>query len=749
MTTGCRSAGTAGPVCLLRRIAPLVAVAALHIGLPLAAQEAYVAQRLTGPIELDGRVDETAWLAIEPLPVVAQTPTFGGEPSEATDIRIAYDDQYLYISGVLHDSDPNGVRATSFRRNDGSFSNDWLAVVVDGYRDRENGLVFGVTPAGVRTDAEFPADATGGGNFAWNAFWDGAAHQTESGWSAEIRIPFTSLPFQADETGRAVMGITVWRNIARKNERITWPAIEPRWGLLSMLKASQTADVVFEGIVPRRAAYVTPYLLGGGERTPHLPAGATSYTTLGDRVNEVGLDVKYGITSNLTLDLTLNTDFAQVEADDQEINLSRFSLFFPERRLFFQERAGVFQFTTGDQDRLFHSRTIGLVEGQPTRIYGGGRVVGRVGEWDVGLLDMQTATLDGSSENVGVMRLRRRLHNPSSYAGGMVTSRLGPDGSYNVAYGLDMIVHLTGQDYLTVNWAQTYADLDPAGTGPLERGLGRVQLERRGLDGLGFSLAASRAGARYDPALGFLRRRDFTRLGDGVSYGWRAPDESSVLRHRLTLAGVGFLRNEGLELESMEIGPQWSLEMKSSRVWSASATLREERLRQGFRVGDATIPAGDHRFADARLAHTQPLGSQLRGTVALEGGSFYDGRRAGISVMPTWSVSRHLEMTGAYLVNRIRFDQRDEAFTAQVARLRALVMLDAHLSTAVFAQYNSAANLVSLNARLRYNRREGQDLYIVYNEGINSDRHGFDPILPTSAGRALLVKYSHTLPFAW
>ncbi|CAN5636639.1 hypothetical protein BH23GEM3_BH23GEM3_02720 [soil metagenome] len=739
---------TAGP---LAAQANAPADASRHVGTRPGAAAPLVATRLSSPLRLDGRVDEAAWLAIEPLRAVMSSPTFGAEPSERTEFRIAYDEDYLYISGVLHDREPDGIRATTLRRDDGSLSNDWFAVTIDGYRDRENALIFGVTPAGVRTDLEAPNDAEGALNLAWNAFWDADVSRTETGWSAEIRIPFTTLPYQPDETGQVTMGITVWRNIGRKSEVISWPAIEPLWSN-PVAKASQTGDVVLQGLSRRRVVYTTPYLLAGGSRTPRLPVGGTRWAAASEGVSEAGLDVKVGLTANLTLDLTVNTDFAQVEADDQAVNLTRFSLFFPERRLFFQERAGVFAFETGDSDRLFYSRRVGLLNGQPARIYGGARIVGRVGEWDVGALNMQTAAAGNATQNVGTLRLRRRLHNASSYAGGMLTTLVGDDGRHNVAAGLDVTLNVSGQNFLSVNLARSWSDEDPSGMELADRGLGRVRLERRGLDGFGMDLAASRVGSRYDPALGFLQRRDFTRIGDAVGWGWRAGKDSPVLRHRLALRGRSFFRNDDFTLESLEAGPEWTLDMKSTRRWVASASLREERVTRPFGFAGASVPVGDHRWAEGRLAYTQPNGALLRGTLSIEGGRFYDGHRIGFSAAPTWSASRHLELNGLYQASRVTFAERPagaEQALIQVARVRARMMFSGALSTAFFVQYTSAADLVTLNARLRYNRREGQDLYLVFNDGLNTERAAVEPGLPLSAGRTLLLKYSHAVPFGW
>jgi hypothetical protein len=192
--------------------------------------------------------------------------------------------------------------------------------------------------------------------------------------------------------------------------------------------------------------------------------------------------------------------------------------------------------------------------------------------------------------------------------------------------------------------------------------------------------------------------------------------------------------------------------MKSGRRWVASTSLRDERVTRPFGFAGASVPAGDYRWVEGRLAHTQPGGALLRGTLAVEGGRFYDGHRIGFSAAPIWSPSRHLELNGLYQASRITFDERPagaEQVLVQVARLRARVMFSGALSTAFFVQYTSAADLVTLNARLRYNRREGQDFYLVYNDGLNTERAAFDPGLPLSAGRTFLLKYSHAVPFGW
>jgi hypothetical protein len=730
----------------------------------------FVVPRLTGPITLDGSVDEPAWEAIPPLPVTMHLPTFGAEPTERTEIRVAYDDRYIYLSCRNYDSDPAGIQAPTLRRDGSSLTNDWCVLQLDTFNDKETGLAFGTTPAGIRTDVVWPNDGESSGNFSWNTFWDAAVSRDDHGWYAEIRVPLSSLRFQ-ERDGQVVMGVSAWRGIARKNEYVTFPAIDNRWGGFAVIKASQYRESVFHGIRPTRPVYVTPYLVAAGERIWEQPGQGLPYEPVRERQLEVGGDLKVPLASNLTLDLTVNTDFAQAEADDQQVNLSRFSLFFPEKRLFFQERGETFAFGIGGNERLFHSRRIGILDGSPVPILGGARLVGRVGEWDVGLLDMQTrSTALGPGENLGVVRLRRRVLNENSYLGGIVTTRIaGGDGGpaigasdRNILYGLDAIVRVFGQDYLTVNWAQSFdretgpadADGDLAsgvggGASPLDRAFARLFWERRGVDGFAYSLELARAGDVFEPGLGFLVRRDYSKAAASTRYGWRAGPGSPVLRHGFTLKGNAFTRNEDRSLETGELTASWDLALKSGHSVTAALTETRDHLRDGFSLsGDADVPAGDHRYLVAGLAYEAPGGRLVRTNANLMAGQFYDGSLVSLNLTPTWFASRHLELGGAYQVNRVAFPDRDQSFTSHVARLRTQVMLNPRVLATAFVQYNSAADRLSGNLRFRYNPSEGHDLYVVWNEQILTDLPGHGLVPPRSESRVLIVKYARTLTLA-
>ena len=718
-------------------------------GLASAQQAPLVLPRFEGELVLDGLPIEPGWRAVAPLPAIQYEPFAGEPPTEPTEFRFAYDDEYLYASLAAYDRDRSGIRANTLYR-DRLSGDDHFEFLLDTFNDNESAIVFTTTPAGIRRESAIINDASGGGladggwlNVDYNTYWDVETQITDEGWFAEVRIPFSSLRFQ-DDDGRVVMGLIVQRKIARRAERLVFPTVQPdvNW---AFLKPSRAQKVVMEGVFAKTPLYVTPYALSGIGQQSRLSQAGSHFYLEEDVKREVGLDVKYSVTNNLTLDLTANTDFAQAEADDQQVNLTRFSLFYPDKRQFFQERAGLFEFRTGGDSRLFHSRRIGLTDaGQPVRILGGARLVGKVGEWDLGLLDLQTAESHAlPSENFGVLRMRRKVLNAYSHAGGIVTSRVGNDGSYNLAYGLDGVLRIAGDDYLSLQWAYT-ADSDVTGLNALNGGLFRVAMERRRRAGFGYESSLLWSGPNYLPGIGFVQRRDFTLLDQRYGYTWMPGEESGLIWHTLQIRGAGFMRNGDGSIESAFIRPSWTF--STTTLASGQFDLEwqhEDLLRPFFLSPDAFVPAGTYGFIQAGAEYSMPRTNLFNAGIRVEGGSFFDGWQARLAFTPTWFVSQHLELGSTYELNRIRFPDRDQKFDAHVLRLRIGTALNTHLSTNAFVQFNSAADAVSANIRFRYNFREGNDLWIVVNEGLNTDTYG-TPTLPRIDNRTVLIKYTHT-----
>ncbi len=713
------------------------------------AQEPVPLTRLSSPVQLDGMSDEPAWQNVEPVPITVYTPTFQGPPTEHTEIRIGYDDGYLYLAGRLYDSDPNGVRANTLYRDQYS-GDDVFAVVLDTYNDHETAVWFATTPAGVRTDRSVSNDAEFTGGFPvnsdWNTYWDVATVQTEDGWFVEMRIPFSSLGFQ-DVSGRVVMGLITYRFIARKNERHLYPAIPPDWDM-GFAKPSQAQRVSLEGVRSSKPVYITPYVLGGSTRAAQLNGTQTGYAFDSDATYEAGVDLKYNPTTNLALDLTVNTDFAQVEADDQQINLTRFSLFFPEKRQFFQERSSVFDFNTGGISRLFHSRRIGLEAGEPIRIFGGARLVGRASGTDIGVLNMQTASVDGlPSENFGVARLRRQVFNPNSNIGALATTRVGDDGSYNVAVGVDGIVRVFGDEYITLKWASTFDAADPTGVSAFDRSRVMARWERQKASGFSYLADYVRSGPDYNPGMGFTLRRDFTFVQNALEYRWFLGANSPFRSVSVSDRALTYVRNNDRTAESASIVPSLEIEFKSGAELSLSVANSYESVLATFNLsGGPPVLPGNYWFHEPQLRFMLSGFRRFRGDLAVSGGSFYDGWRLSFQATPTWSLSRYLELSGEYFWNLVRFPDRDERFNAHLARLKIQAALNIHFSISTFLQYNSADDQASINARIRYHFREGNDLWLVYNEGFNTERNVLaGPQLPLSQARALMIKYTYTL----
>ena len=726
--------GLAGAVALLLSVAGTVQAQTPPQG-AAPAGAAVLLPRLSGEIELDGVVDEPAWNEIDPFPMTMYTPVFGGELTEATEIRIGHDDRFLYVSGRMWDSEPDQIRTNTFYRDQYS-GDDIIAVVIDSYNDHETAVWFVTNPAGVRQDRTVSNDAqfTSGMpmNADWNSHWDVATSRTEEGWFAEFRIPFSTLGFQA-AGGEVTMGLIVYRLVARKNERQLYPAIDPKWGGLGFAKPSQAQRVVLRDVHQSTPIYATPYSLAGFSRSPE----AGQY----DPTAEAGIDVKYSPTSNLALDMTANTDFAQVEADDQQINLTRFALFFPEKRQFFQERASTFDFNTGGFfNRLFHSRQIGLNQGEVVRIYGGGRAVGRAGGTDFGFLNMQTAAHgDRSSENVGVLRVRQQVFNPYSTVGAMVTTRLGSHGRNNAAYGLDAALRVTGDEYVLLQWAHTFDEATEQ-AGGLEPGLLRARWERRRDDGFSYHGEFVRAGRDYVPGLGFQLRKDFTSGGGRLRYRRFADAESPLRSRAANVRTVHYFRNADRSAESREITSEIEFEFKGGARLTTGVTSSFESVADSFAISDVSVAPGDYWFHAGNAMLMLARSDSFRGEFNASAGGFYGGSRLAASLNPAWNVSKHLELTAGYEVNRLSFSERSTATTAHLGSLKVQAALNPRVSMTAFAQYNNVDRRTAMNARFRYHFREGTDLWVVYNERLY---HAAERRTPHSGGRTLLVKYSH------
>jgi hypothetical protein len=709
----------------------------------LVAQEPLLIVRVDQAPVIDGRLDEPVWETLVPLPMIMYKPTFGIAPSESTDVRLAHDGRALYVGATVYHRDPRGVQAWT-RGRDQDVGGDFINVLLDTFNDSENAVTFSTTPAGPRLDFAVAADAEGDNSItgAWNGVWDVRTRRDERGWYAEFRIPFSTLRYQS-AGGVVRMRLIVNRLIGGKNERVIFPTVQPRW-TFGQFKPSQAREVEFHGVETRRQVLFTPYALGGHDRRARLDAGLGQWLASSDFRHEVGGDVKLALTNDINLDLTANTDFAETEVDDQRLNLTRFPLLFPERRQFFIERAGIFGFELDLINRVFHSRRIGLAaDGSPVRLYGGARIVGRMGRSDIGMLVMQ-AERDGTSlgENFGVARFRRRVFNRESYIGAMFTSRIG--GGEAAAGGLDASLRLGGPYYARATAVMSTApDVPAAEPSTFDRTALGLRVERRSKQGLGITTGVLRLGKAFDPPIGFLETNGLLKADARVAYGAFLPDRSPlrVLTPVVFATGVWDLRADARQTATA--AAEMSAEFKSGAELSAQLEQRAELVLAPFSLSETVVvPAGDYDATSMHFrATTGPsgvLGLTGQGTI----GGFYGGRRKSGTVSASWHPTPPLTVTGDYQHERL--DLGGQRATLQLLRVRAAVTWDRRLFTSLVVQHSTAAHLTSINARARFNFREGNDLWLVYTHGLNSARDRMVPVLPETQARSVAVKYTYT-----
>lgn len=724
------------------------------------AQESIQIRRLAEPVNFDGIPDEDTWKSLVKFDLTMHRPNFGSAPSELSDIRIGYDNEFLWVGASLYMKDASKIFSPTKKRDQELFDYDAFGIILDTYDDNENALAFFTTPTGLRSDYAIANDAQMGGggpgfnsamNSSWNTFWDVRTTVDDKGWYVEMRIPFSSLKFKP-VGDVATMGLILRRIISANIETDTYPAIDPKYGFMATNKPSLAASITISGARPKKPVYVSPYVIGGVSQDWNLNDAETEYVRHEDYpeyTGNAGLDVKYNINSNLTLDLTANTDFAQVESDDQQVNLTRYSMFFPEKRMFFQERSSLFDFSLGGRsDNLFYSRNIGIAGRTPIRILGGARLTGRMGKWDVGLMDMQTSEhQETPGENFGVMRMRRQVINENSYVGGILTSRLGMNGTQNLAYGLDGIFRMFGDDYLNVKWSQTYDSQLDNKLSSFDPSFFLINWQRRSEEGFAYDLKYFYSGQEFRPGVGFVRMEGVQGISANLMYGWIPGEESKFFNYGFSVRSERYSRLEDGKLESMRISPEFEINTKKGIHGSIGLEYQEEGVLFPFPLSrDIMIVAGDYSFLglSARVGTPESKIISLRGD--LEAGQFYDGNRVGVEAETNFNLSSSFQLACSYEFNAIRFPERElhNSLDIHSINAKALYMFSTKLSASALVQYVNTDDEMITNFRLRYNPREGNDFYLVYNDFRGLNHANNFPTPPPFFTRTVMVKYTHT-----
>jgi hypothetical protein len=712
---------------------------------PAAATLTTTAVRTAEAPVVDGDIaGDPAWANATPITAFWQEQPDEGQPaSEKTDVRVIFTADTLYVGVQLFDREPGGIIVSDARRDAPMDDTDSFQMIVDTYRDRQNGFVFGTNPAGIEYDGQVTNEGQGGGglgfgnmqsggsgsgfNINWDGAWTVRTKITDQGWAAEFAIPFRTLryPSTTDQT----WGINFQRNIRRRNERSFWAPIPRQFNLYRVSLAGSLGGVQTPAL---RNLRITPYALGNALESGEVPVEST---LLGD----VGGDLKYSITPSLTLDATVNTDFAQVEVDDQQVNLDRFTLFFPEKRPFFLENAGFFSVGNPGEVDLFFSRRIGISDGgNSIPILGGGRVSGKAGKFNVGMLNMQTDDYQDriASTNFSVARVSRDLPNRSSI-GAIFTNRQGVgdlnnDRAAGRTYGIDGKWGV-GQTTMVTGFA---AKTDTPGVTEGDYAYNvRSQTNRPQWD---LNVAYQQVGSGFDPQIGFLSRRGYRKPDAMLMTRFRPKDFIGIQELRPHATFRGFWGLDGFqETGFLHLDNHW--QFRDSTEIHTGMNLTREGVRTPFEIFPGVIvPPGTYDHAEAQLVAMTNQGAPFSVSMRTTIGGFFGGDR--LTLNPTVRMRAGDKLTSELTYQRNKITLPGGEFTTNLVRARVSYSFSSRIFTQALIQYNDRADLWSMNFRFGWLQAANTGLFVVY-----TDTRGLYDLVerPERTDRSLIVKYSY------
>ena len=702
-----------------------------------------------GPV-LDGVLDDPVWQQAAVIDeFIQQEPVEGAPATERTEVLILYDAENLYIGVRAFDSDPDGIISTEMRRDSNRIlDEDSFQIILDTFNDSRSGYMFATSPYGAKLEQQISDEGQSGrGSFGgtsstvnrdWDGVWHVAVGTMPNGWIAEIAIPMVTVRFP--DTPRQSWGINFMRNIRRKNEQVFWAPIPQAYGLTRISLAGTLTDL--EALNRGLDLRVKPFVVGGGKRT--LNDGTI-------RESDIGLDVKYGITAGLNLDLTVNTDFAQAEVDDERVNLTRFPLFFPEKREFFLENSGQFNVGSTAAIRpladLFFSRRIGLSDaGDHVPILGGARLTGKVGRNSVAILNVQTdEALGRPGENFLVARYSRDIL-ARSRIGVIVINKetnlfdLAPDSldSFNRTFGADMTLSLHPAFTVSGFLAQTSSP----GVTDNQRG-GYLNATWRDSNWRIYG-EMSDLQDDFNPEVGFVPRRGIQSKKIHFEYNPR-PDRFGIRVLEPMINGV-FTEDQTGRLLTRQIHNMLGIRFQNGARVILWYNDWFERLDAPFTVvrrsaedgGDVVVDAGQYKFGDWRVSFNSNPARRVYGNVSYSPRGFFDGTRRDTNLTLGTRLTDQLSAEARYSRNDVDLPGGD--FVTSVTSFRIDYAMSPTVSLRTLTQYNSLSEQWSTAVRFRYTYMPGSDLYIVYDE-IRRDATGFTEI----QDRQLILKLTYLL----
>jgi hypothetical protein len=703
------------------------------------------ATRIAAPLAIDGVLSEEVYASVRSITeFVQQDPHEGSPISERTEAWVLYDDRNLYVVCRCWEEHPGRTVANDMRRDSSNLrQNDNFAVELDTFHDKRNGFLFYVTPAGGMFDGLTTDERSNNGD--WNTVWEAKARRFDGGWVAEIAIPFKSLRYRPGR--EQVWGINLRRAIRHKNEYAYITAIKPQWGVGGIFHNSAAATLVgLEAPPAAKNLEVKPSsinrLATDNTASPRVPNRGTS---------DVSVDAKYGITKSITADLTYNTDFAQVEADEVQVNLTRFNLQFPEKRDFFLEGAGMFQFgaasSTGspplagassfggasDAPTIFYSRQIGLSNGHVVPILGGGRVSGKTGPWSVGALNIASdadRAAGAPRTDFTVLRLKRDVLRRSA-VGVMFADRsrsIGAAGA-NLLGGVDGTFSFFQNVYVSGYVARTAT---PARS--------RGETSYRG----NFTYSSDRYGISFDrisvdpdfnPEIGFVPRTNVRRNFASARFSPR-PARNGVVRRFIYEGGFNYETDNANRLQSREAQVDYRIEFQNSDVLSVETFRNYELLVRPLKLAPAvTIAPGSYGFTHVRTAWAPGQQHRLSGVAAYDIGQFYDGTKHTMSLNARYGISTQLGIEPNVSLNWVERAGAHALIRATGAR--TTFTMTPRMFVSALVQYASATTTLSTNFRFRWEYQPGSELFVVYTDGHDTQA----PLgAPALQNRGIVVK---------
>ena len=702
-----------------------------------------IAVRAAGDVTLDGILEEPAWTQAGVASKFIQSDPREGEPATYdTEVRVLYDDRALYFGVFARDPEPDRIIVNDLKKDYDTTASDGFLIVLDTFRDERNGYQFATNPAGAKWDAQMSNEGREN-NANWDGIWDVATRIVATGWYAEIRIPFRTLRFNAGDA--AAWGINFERKVRRLNEDSYWAPI-PRIYDIQRVSLAGTLEGM-SGLSPAKDLRVKPYALSSSNTVPGRTDGDFN----------AGLDVKYGLTKGLTLDFTVNTDFSQVEADEQQINLSRFNLFFPEKRDFFLENSGIFGFggggnmggggatagrQNGSQDtRLFFSRRIGLSDnGDAIPILAGTRLTGRQGRYSVGALNIQQREQGFvPATNFTALRVRRDFL-ANSDIGAMLLNKEEAGSGYNRVAGVDANFRF---GYLSLN---SYAakTVSPQSTVP---GTGQDVATRASANYQDrqwqFRARYDTIGQRFNDEMGFVPRQGVNNTFLSVSRTFR-PEFLSKLGVRETRPHWQFdtfIRQNGGGLESRYQDFHWPFSFHDGGFMEVGVNPNLEEIRRPFTINGARgvqVGAGRYAFNEYFILWNTNGAARMSANLRYSTGEFYDGYRRAYSVGPAIRMNENLNAAVTVQINDIEVSTG--SFVSTLVTGRVNYNFNTKMFVNALLQYNTDSQQWSSNLRFNIIHRPLSDFFLVYNE--RRDERSGDLL-----NRALIAKMTYLVAF--